>query len=80
MFDLKTRNMVVINDLMLETYDRVTKLFSKESYHCNTYVMYLVQNVIIIDSQGDDITLSLQPSFILVHLECIMPYRFTVRH
>ena len=44
-FDPKTRNLVVIDDLMSETDERVTKLFTKKSHHCNTSVIYLVQNL-----------------------------------
>ena len=43
-FYSKNRNLVVIDDLMSETDERVTKLF-KKSHHCNTSVIYLVQNV-----------------------------------
>ena len=39
-FDSKNRNMVVIDDLMSETDERVTKLLTKKSYHCNTSVIY----------------------------------------
>ena len=44
-FDSKNRNLVVIDDLMSETDERVTKLFTKKSHHCNTSVIYLVQNL-----------------------------------
>ena len=43
--DSKVRNLVVIDDLMSETDERVTKLFTKKSHHCNTSVVYLVQNL-----------------------------------
>ncbi|KAK2144041.1 hypothetical protein NP493_4343g00006 [Ridgeia piscesae] len=39
------RNLLVIDDLMSETDERVTKLFTKKSHHCNTSVIYLVQNL-----------------------------------
>ena len=44
-FDSKNRNLVVIDDLMSETDERVTKLFTKKSHHCNTSVIYLLQNL-----------------------------------
>ena len=44
-FDPNNRNLVVIDDLMSETDEMVTKLFTKNSHHCNTSVIYLVQNV-----------------------------------
>ena len=44
-FDSKTRNLVVIDDLLSETDERVTKLFTKKNHHCNTSVIYLVQNL-----------------------------------
>ena len=44
-FDSKNRNLVVIDDLMTETDERVTKLFTKKCQHCNTSVIYLVQNL-----------------------------------
>ena len=43
-FDSNKRNLVVIDDFMSETDERVTKLFTKKSHHCNTSVIYLVQN------------------------------------
>ena len=39
-FDPSNRNLVVIDDLMSETDERVTKLFTKKSHHCNTSVIY----------------------------------------
>ena len=42
MFDSSTRNLVVINDLMAETDERVTTLFTKKSHHRDTFVLYLV--------------------------------------
>ena len=44
MFDSSTRNLIVIDDLMAETDERVTNLFTKNSHHRNTSVLYLVQN------------------------------------
>ena len=45
MFESTTRNLIVIDDLMAETDERVTTLFTKKSHHRNTSVLYLVQNL-----------------------------------
>ena len=45
MFDSSTRNLIVIDDLMAETDERVTTMFTKKSHHRNTSVLYLVQNL-----------------------------------
>ena len=39
------RRLVILDDLMSETDDRVTKLFTKGSHHRNISVMYIVQNL-----------------------------------
>ena len=39
-FDPNNRNLVVIDDLMSETDERVTKLFTKNSHHCNNLLTY----------------------------------------
>ena len=36
---------MVLDDLMAETDKRATNLFTKKSHHCNTSVIYLVQNL-----------------------------------
>ena len=41
----KKRRLVVIDDLMAETDDRITKLFTKGSHHRDISVMYIVQNL-----------------------------------
>ena len=38
-FDASKRNIVVIDDLMAETDERVTNLFTKKRHHCNTSVI-----------------------------------------
>ena len=43
--DPETRTLVVLYDLMAETDSRVTILFTKKSHHCNTSVVYLLQNL-----------------------------------
>ena len=59
-FDSKTRNLVVIDDLMTETDERVTKLFTKKSHHCNTSVVYLVQNLFPKGKENRTISLNAQ--------------------
>ena len=44
-YDPSTRHLVVIDDLMAETDQRVTNFFTKGSHHRNTSVIYLVQNL-----------------------------------
>ena len=39
------RRLVIVDDLMSETNDRVTKLFTKGSHHRSLSVMYIVQNL-----------------------------------
>ena len=39
------RGLVVLDDLMAETDERVTNLFTKKSHHSDTSVIYLVQNL-----------------------------------
>ena len=43
--DPQTRHLVVIDDLMTETDERVASLFTKKSHHRNISVMYIVQNL-----------------------------------
>ena len=50
-FDASKRNIVVLDDLMAETDERVTNLFTKKSHHCNTSGIYLVQN--LLKKQGE---------------------------
>ncbi len=44
-FNPKTNNLIIIDDLMAETNDKVTELFTKKSHHCNLSVIYIIQNV-----------------------------------
>lgn len=44
-FDGRQRTLLVIDDLMSETDDRVTKIFTKISHHMNVSVIYLTQNL-----------------------------------
>lgn len=43
--DLPKKTLVVIDDLMAETDDRVTKLFTKASHHRDISVVYIVQDL-----------------------------------
>ena len=60
LFDPKTRNLVVIDDLMAETDGRVTTLFTKKSHHSNTSVLYLVQNLFPKNKESRTISLNAQ--------------------
>ena len=59
MFESTTRNLIVIDDLMAETDERVTTLFTKKSHHRNT-VLYLVQNLFPKNKESRTISLNSQ--------------------
>ena len=63
-FDAGKRNIVVLDDLMAETDERVTNLFTKKSHHCNTSVIYLVQN--LFPKNKESRTISLNSQYIVV--------------
>jgi hypothetical protein len=44
-FDGRQRTLLIIDDLMSETDDRVTKIFTKISHHMDVSVIYLTQNL-----------------------------------
>ena len=44
-FDGRQRTLLILDDLMHETDDRVTKIFTKISHHMNVSVLYLTQNL-----------------------------------
>jgi len=44
-FDGKEKTLLVLDDLMSETDDRVTKIFTKIGHHRNVSVLYLTQNL-----------------------------------
>ena len=44
-FDGKSRTLLVLDDLMTSTDDRVVDLFTKISHHRNLSVVYLTQNI-----------------------------------
>ena len=57
-FDASKRNIVVLDDIMAETDERVTNLFTKKSHHCNTSVIYLVQNLFPKNKESRTISLN----------------------
>ena len=63
-FDASKRNIVVLDDLMAETDERVTNLFTKKSHHCNTSIIYLVQN--LFPKNKESRTISLNSQYIVV--------------
>ena len=62
--DASKRNIVVLDDLMAETDERVTNPFTKKSHHCNTSVIYLVQN--LFPKNKESRTISLNSQYIVV--------------
>ena len=60
LFDHKRRNLVVIDDLMAETNGRVTNLFTKNSHHSNTSVLYLVHKLFPKNKESRTISLNAQ--------------------
>ena len=60
MFDSSTRNLIIIDDLMEETDERVTTLFTKKSHHRNTSLLYLVQNLFPKNKESRTISLNSQ--------------------
>ena len=43
--DPREKHLIILDDLMDETDQRVTSLFTKKSHHINISVMYIVQNL-----------------------------------
>ena len=43
--DSREKHLIILDDLMAETDERVASLFTKKSHHRNISVMYIVQNV-----------------------------------
>ena len=64
MFESTTRNFIVIDDLMAETNERVTTLFTKKSHHRNTSVLYLMQN--LFPKNKESRTISLNTHYMVV--------------
>jgi hypothetical protein len=57
-FDGKQRTLLILDDLMSETDDRVTKIFTKISHHANVSVIYITQNLFFAGKQNRTITLN----------------------
>ena len=60
MFDSATRNLIIIDDLMAETDELVTILFTRKIHHRNTSVLYLVQNLFPKNKESRTISLNSQ--------------------
>ena len=43
--DPREKHLIILDDLIDETYQRVASLFTKKSHHRNISVMYIVQNL-----------------------------------
>src|SRR6201995_389806 len=59
-FDGRKHTLVIIDDLMHETNDVVTKLFTRVSHHTNTSVIYITQNIFNQSKETRTITLNAQ--------------------
>ena len=59
-FDGNKHSLVVIDDLMHETNDVVTKLFTRVSHHTNTSVIFITQNIFHQSRETRTITLNAQ--------------------
>jgi len=59
-FDGKKHTLVIIDDLMHETNDTVSKLFTRVSHHTNTSVIFITQNLFHKDKEIRTITLNAQ--------------------
>jgi hypothetical protein len=59
-FDGRNHTLVIIDDLMHETNNEVTKLFTRGSHHTNTSVIYITQNMFHPDKETRTITLNAQ--------------------
>ena len=59
-FDGKKHTLVVIDDLMHETSDVITKLFTRGSHHTNTSVIFITQNMFSAGKETRTITLNAQ--------------------
>lgn len=57
---LQPQTLVVIDDLMAETDERVTKLFTKASHHRAVNVIYIVQNLFSKNKENRTISLNTQ--------------------
>jgi len=64
MFDGKRRILLIIDDLMSKTDDRIENLFTKLSHHMNVSVLFLTQNLFFKSKQAR--TISLNSHYIVV--------------
>src|SRR5271165_5175457 len=60
MFDGQKRTLLIIDDLMHEIDDRVTKIFTKISHHKDVSVVYLSQNIFFAGKENHTIALNSQ--------------------
>ena len=58
------RHLVIIDDLMSETDEKITSLFTKKSHHRNISVIYIVQNVF--NKGKENRTISLNSHYIVL--------------
>ena len=58
------RRLIIIDDLMSETDNKITKLFTKGSHHRNISVMYIIQNIFF--QNKEQRTISLNSHYIVV--------------
>lgn len=58
------RRLVILDDLMSETDDRVTKLFTKGSHHRDVSIIYIVQN--LFGKNKEQRTISLNSHYLVV--------------
>ena len=63
-FDGKSRTLLVLDDLMTSTYDRVVDLFTKINHHRNLSVVYLTPNIFYTNKQSR--TLSLNSHYLVL--------------
>ena len=63
-FDDKSRTLLVLDDLMTSTDDRVVEFFTKISHHRNLFVVYLTQNIFYKNKQSR--TLSLNSHYLVL--------------
>jgi hypothetical protein len=57
-FDGKERTLLILDDLMTETNDSVSNIFTKVSHHRNVSVLYLTQNLFYKSKQNRTISLN----------------------
>lgn len=64
MFDGKLRTLLILDDLMHETDDRVSQIFTRVSHHKNLSVLYLTQNLFYKTKQNR--TMSLNAHYLIL--------------